>query len=130
MTTRAFILVAVAGPLWGADRPALRPRGLGAAPPPPLRRRWVLVRPSAARPAVSAVERQHRHLQAGGLIGETTFEATKARLGGLLAAGRAGDVEGELRPGLGFAVQVRALAELGTPEAGRVLERQLARPLS
>src|SRR5947209_8530441 len=108
MTTGAFILIAAAGLLWAAYRP-------------PLRRRWVLVRPAAARAAVSAVERQHRHLHAGGLIGETTFEATKARIGRLLADGRAAEVEGELRPGLGFAVQIRALAEIGTAEAGKLL---------
>jgi hypothetical protein len=79
---------------------------------------------------VSAVDRQHRDLQAGGLIGETTFEATKARLHTLLANGRAADVENELRAGLDYAVQVRALAEIGTPDAGRVLEKQLSRTLS
>jgi hypothetical protein len=39
-------------------------------------------------------------------------------------------VEAGLQPGVGFAVQVRALAELGGEAAGRVLERQLGRPLS
>ena len=118
MTTALFVLVAVGGLCWLAYRRPRRPR------------RWWLARPLAPRPVVSAVDRQHRHLQAGGLIGETTFEATKARLRTLLAAGRSADVESELRPGLDFAVQVRALAEIGTPDAAGVLEKQLTRTLS
>src|SRR5215510_10584204 len=39
-------------------------------------------------------------------------------------------VEASLRPGMQYAVQVRALAELGTDEAGRILERQLQRRLT
>ena len=104
MTTAVYILLAVGGLLVLAYRRPRRPR------------RWWLTRPLATRPQVSAVDRQHRHLQAGGLIGETTFEATKTRLRTLLAAGRTSDVEGELRGGLDFAVQVRALAEIGTPD--------------
>jgi hypothetical protein len=117
MIIGVFILVATGGLFWLAYR---RPRP----------RRWLLPRRTPVRPVVAAVDRQHRHLQSGGLIGETTFEATKAHLRELLAGGRAADVEGELRPGLDFAVRVRALAELGTDEAGRVLEKQLARTLS
>ncbi|HJZ57597.1 MAG TPA: HEAT repeat domain-containing protein [Gemmataceae bacterium] len=122
-----FTLVAVCGLFWLAYR---RPRP----------RRWLLPRPavaqSAARPASgaagvgAAVDRQHRHLQAGGLIGETASEATRARFQELLAAGRIDEVEGELLPGLDFAVRVKALAEIGTPDAAVVLERQLDRALS
>ncbi len=111
-----FILVAAVGLLWLAYR---RPRP----------RRWLLPRRTMPR-AVAAVDRQHRHLQAGGLLGETACATTKARFRELFAAGRADRVEDELRPGLGFAVQVRALTELGTPDAARVLERQLAQTLS
>ncbi|HUR53676.1 MAG TPA: HEAT repeat domain-containing protein [Gemmataceae bacterium] len=118
MTTAVIVMVAVGGLVWLAYRRPHRPR------------RWWLTRPIAARPLVSAVDRQHRHLQAGGLIGETTFEATKARLHTLLANGRTADVENELRAGLDYAVQVRALAEIGTADAGRVLENQLSRTLS
>lgn len=118
MTTALFVLAAVGGLCWLAYRRPRRPR------------RWWLTRPLAPRPAVSAVDRQHRHLQAGGLIGETTFESTKARLRTLLAAGRSSEVESELRPGLDYAVQVRALAEIGTPDAVGVLEKQLTRTLS
>ena len=128
MVTAVFILVAVGGLFWLAYR---RPRP----------RRWLIPRRAgayagarAAAPAEaavgSAVDRQHRHLQAGGRIGETTFEAARARLADLLAAGRAAEAEGELRAGLGFAVQVRALAEIAPPEAGGILERQLDRTLT
>ena len=38
--------------------------------------------------------------------------------------------EASLRPGLGFAVQVQALAELGSAHAGAILRKQLHRRLS
>ena len=108
-----FILVAAGGLFWLAYR---RPRP----------RRWLLPRRAVPR-GVAAVDRQHRHLQAGGLLGETACARAKARFRDLLTAGRFDEVDRDLQPGLDFAVQVRALAELGTPEAVRVLERQLAR---
>jgi hypothetical protein len=121
MVTGVIIAVVVGGLFWLAYR---RPRP----------RRWWLPRPAsflpAAVPAGPAVDRQHRHLRAGGLIGEAAFEHAKVRFRELLAADRAAEVEGELQPGLAFAVQVRALAEIGTPQARRVLERLLARPLT
>jgi hypothetical protein len=95
----------------------------------PYRRRWLLPRPSVAQPAASAVDRQHRHIQEGGLVGESAVAATASHFDELLRAGRAAEVERELKPGVGFAVQVRALTAVGTPEAGRVLERQLGRSL-
>ncbi|MBN9117579.1 MAG: HEAT repeat domain-containing protein [Planctomycetes bacterium] len=116
MTYAVFILVAVGGLVWLACR---RPRP----------RRWLLPHRAVVPRAVAAVDRQHRHLQAGGLLGETTCEQTKTHFRELLTAGRADDIERELRPGLDFAVQVRALAEIGGPDAADVLERQLARPL-
>jgi hypothetical protein len=112
-----FILVAAVGLFWLAFR---RPRP----------RRWLLPRRAVPRATVAAVDRQHRHLQAGGLLGETVCEKTKTRFRELLATGRADQVEDELRPGLAFAAQVRALTELGSPDAVRVLERQLTRPLT
>jgi hypothetical protein len=116
MTYLVFSLVTLGGLVWLACR---RPRP----------RRWLLPRRAVLRP-VAAVDRQHRHLQAGGLLGETACETTKAHFRELLAAGQSADVEQELRPGLGFAVQVRALTEIGTPAAAELLERQLSRPLS
>ena len=116
MTYVVFILVAVGGLFWLAYR---RPRP----------RRWLLPRHVLPR-AVATVDQQHRHLRAGGMLGETACEKTKTHFRELLAAGRAAAVEHELRPGLEFAVQVRALAEIGTPEAAELLERQLGRALS
>jgi hypothetical protein len=111
-----FITVAAIGLFWYGYRN-------------PYRRRWLLPRPTAPRHTVSAVDRQHRHLLEGGLVGETAVATTAAHFEGLLRAGRASEVERELQPGVGFAVQIRALTSVGTPEAGRVLERQLARSL-
>src|SRR5947208_32218 len=107
MTYGVFILVAVVGLFWLVRR---RPRP----------RRWLLPRRVAPR-AVAAVDRQHRHLQAGGLLGDATCEKTKAHFRELLDAGRSDLIERELQPGLDFAVQVRALADLGSPDAARVL---------
>jgi hypothetical protein len=117
MTYVVFILVAVGGLVWLAYRH-------------PRPRRWLLPRPAVPRPAVAAVDRQHRHLRAGGLLGETACEQTKTHFRELFAAGRVDEVERELQPGLDFAVQVRALTEIGTSDAASVLERQLNRLLS
>src|SRR5215213_3512780 len=112
-----IILIAAGGLFWLAYR---RPRP----------RRWLLPRRLIPNTAVAAVDRQHRHLQAGGLLGDSACEKTKAHFRELLDSGRTDLIERELRAGLDFAVQVRALAELGTPDAGGVLERLLSRRLS
>lgn len=114
MQTAAFVLVAVCGLVWLAVR---RPRA----------RRWHLLRGTAPLPAVAAVDRQHRHLQAGGMLGERACAKAKDRFRELLDAGSADRVERELAGGLDFAVNVRALADLGTPAAIELLERQLSR---
>jgi hypothetical protein len=112
-----FITIAVVGLFW-----------LGYQHP--YRRRWLLPRRVVPQMAASAVDRQHRHLLAGGLLGESAVAATVAHFGELLRTGQTAELERELQPGVGFAVQVRALAAIGTPEAGRVLEHQLGRNLS
>lgn len=114
MQTAAFVLMAVCGLVWLAVR---RPRA----------RRWHLLRRPAPLPVVAAVDRQHRHLHAGGLLGETVCANTRARFRELLETGRADRAERELAAGLDFAVCVRALADLGTPAAVALLERQLER---
>ncbi len=113
-----FITVAAVGLFWLGYRN-------------PYRRRWLLPRQVTLRSTTtSAVDRQHRHLLAGGRLGETAVIATAAHFKELFRSGRGTEVERELKPGVGFAVQVRALAAVGTPEAGRVLERQLGRQLT
>lgn len=96
----------------------------------PRRRRWLLPRRVVTRAPATAVDRQHRHLAAGGQLGEAAVAAAAGHLGDLLASGRLTDVERALVPGVGFAVQVQALVAVGTPEAGRILEQLLTRPLS
>lgn len=132
MVTGVFILVAACGLFWLAYRQPrprrwLIPRRAGAPAHPGGR---AAASAGAGAASSAAVERQHRHLQAGGLIGETTFETTKTRVRELLAAGRASEVEDGLRAGLDFAVLVRALTDIGTAEAGHLLERQLDRTIT
>ena len=123
------IAVVVVGLFWLAyRRPRPRrwliPRRVGSPSYPGNRRL------APATTGASAVNSQHVHLQAGGLLGENAFETTKAQLQALLASGRAAEVDGALQPGLNFAVQVRACAAIGTPEAGNLLLGQLGRTLT
>src|SRR5262252_8107995 len=76
---------------------------------------------------LSAVSRQHIDLFQGGQLNEAAVESTKAKFRDLLERGEVEAVEASLRPGTQYVVQVRALAELGTDDAGRILERQLQR---
>src|SRR4029079_1181365 len=79
---------------------------------------------------LSPVSRQHIELFQGGQLSESAVESAKARFRDLLERGEVEAVEASLRPGMLYVVQVRALAELGTEDAGRILERQLLRRLS
>src|SRR4051794_3263856 len=74
---------------------------------------------------LSAISRQHIDLFQGGQLNEQALESTKARFRDLLERGEVEAVEASLRAGEQYVVQVRALAELGTEDAGRILERQL-----
>jgi hypothetical protein len=76
---------------------------------------------------LSPVSRQHIDLFQGGQLSEAAVESTKARFRELLERGEVAAVEASLRPGMQYVVQVRALAELGTDDAGQILERQLHR---
>src|SRR5262245_13278254 len=78
----------------------------------------------------SPVTRQHLNLFQGGQLSETAVELAKERIQALLDRGEVEAVEASLRPGLQYVVQVRALAEIGTDEAGSILERQLQRRLT
>ncbi len=76
-------------------------------------------------PELSAVTRQHIDLFQGGQLSEAAVESAKSRFRELLERGDVAAVEASLRAGMQFVVQVRALAELGTEDAGQILERQL-----
>src|SRR5262245_20338317 len=79
---------------------------------------------------LSPVTRQHMDLFQGGQLSEGAVECAKVRLRELLERGEMEAVEASLRPGTHYVIQVRALAEIGTDEAGRILERQLQRRLT
>ncbi len=93
-----------------------------------LGRHWT--RRQEAVTEISPVTRQHIDLFQGGQLSEVAVESAKARLRDLLERGEFGAAEASLRPGTHFVIQVRALAEIGTDEAGRILERQLQRRLT
>src|SRR6516165_11568740 len=81
-------------------------------------------------PELSAVTRQHIDLFQGGQLNEAVVEAAKVRFRDMLERGEVAAIEASLRPGMSYVFQVRALAELGTDDAGRILERQLQRRLT
>jgi hypothetical protein len=82
------------------------------------------------RDELSPVTRQHIDLFQGGELNEAAVESAKSRFRELLERGDVEEVETSLRPGTQFIVHVRALAEIGTDDAGRILERQLERRLT
>src|SRR5438876_2307442 len=79
---------------------------------------------------LSPVTRQHIELFQGGQLNEANVESAKRRFRALLERGQVEAVEASLRPGTQFVIHVRALAEIGTEDAGRILERQLERRLT
>jgi hypothetical protein len=79
---------------------------------------------------LSAVTRQHIDLFQGGHLNEAVVEAAKVHFRDLLERGEVATIEASLRPGVHYVFQVRALAEIGTEDAGRILERQLQRRLT
>jgi hypothetical protein len=83
-----------------------------------------------AQDAVTDVARQHFEIFQSGELNETALEIAKRRFHVLFEHGGERAVEASIRPGPHFIYQVRALAEIGTDAAGRILERQLARRLS
>jgi hypothetical protein len=82
------------------------------------------------RDELSPVSRQHIDLFQGGQLNEAAVESAKTRFRELLERGEVQAVEASLRAGTQYVVHVRALAELGTDDAGRILERQLHRRLT
>jgi hypothetical protein len=79
---------------------------------------------------LSPVSRQHIDLFQGGQLSEAAVESAKERFRHMLEQGELEKVEASLRPGMHFVIHVRALAEIGTDDAGRILERQLQRRLT
>src|SRR5258708_13953292 len=77
------------------------------------------------RDELSPISRQHIDLFQGGQLSEAAVESTKARFRDLLERGDVAAVENSLRPGMQYVVQVRALAELSTEDAGRILQHHL-----
>ena len=86
-----------------------------------------LYRRPAAVDELSPVTRQHIDLFQGGQLSEAAVESAKERIRNLLEQGEVEAVEASLRPGTHFVIHVRALAEIGTDDAGGILERQLQR---
>ena len=82
------------------------------------------------REEISKVSRQHFELFQGEPMNEAALEMAKTRYRKWLEQGNTRAIETSLRPGTHFVVQVRALAEIGTKEAGNILERQFTRKLS
>src|SRR4051794_37745313 len=81
------------------------------------------------RDELSPVTRQHIDLFQGGQLNEIALESAKNHLRAMLERGEVAAVEAALRPGMQYVVHVRALAEIGTDDAGKILERQLRRRL-
>jgi hypothetical protein len=79
---------------------------------------------------LSPVTRQHIDLFQGGQLSESAVESAKERFRSLLERGETDAVEASLRPGMHYVIHVRALTEIGTEDAGQILERQLRRRLS
>jgi hypothetical protein len=79
---------------------------------------------------LSPVIRQHFEIFQTGQVNEQAIEAAKRRFRVMFERGEEAHVEACLRPGTQFFFQVRALAELGTDAAGKILERQLQRRLA
>src|SRR5260370_39713448 len=73
---------------------------------------------------LSPVTRQHIELFQGAQLSEAAVESTKVRLRSLLERGEVEAVEARLRPGTHYVVQGRALAQLGSDDAGRILQPQ------
>jgi hypothetical protein len=81
-------------------------------------------------PELSPVTRQHLELYRGGQLPEADIEAAKECYRRWLEHGEIERIESSLRAGTEFVVRVRALAEIGSEDACRILERQLTRRLS
>lgn len=73
------------------------------------------------------VHRQHLYLFQGGHLGESAVESSRQTFERMLNRGEVREIDRLIRPGTNFAVQVRALVEIGSDAAAVILERQLDR---
>jgi hypothetical protein len=83
-------------------------------------------RRTRSKPAGDIIQ-QHIDLFQGGRLSDSAVRIARLTFEQMLERGESGCIEATLRPGLEFAVNVRALAEIGAPGAGDILERQLQR---
>src|SRR5260221_7974583 len=95
----------------------------GAAIAVRLSRRRIRSKPSGD------IIQQHIDLFQGGRLSESAVRVARLTFEQMLDRGESDRVEADLRPGGEFAVNVRALAEIGSPEARKILRRQLQRRL-
>jgi hypothetical protein len=79
---------------------------------------------------LSPVARQHMDLLQGGQLNDEALEMAKRRFHRWLENGEVDRIQASLRPGTQYVVRVRALAEIGTEEACRILEAQLRQRLT
>ncbi len=98
------------------------------------RRHWpraIRLQGQVARMATTPnVASQHVHFFQEGQLSSSAVKAARARFEVFLAHGNLQAIESQLEAGLQFLISVRALVEIGTEDAARVLQRQLGRELS
>lgn len=78
----------------------------------------------------AAVNQQHLERLSGVPLPESSIETAKNNWRRALARGDCQSLANQLQPGLSYAVDIQALAEIGTSNARLVLELQLCRQLS
>ena len=91
---------------------------------------WFLRRRHESLTGVSPVTYQHLELYRGGQLSEAAVESTKQRFSSWLERGDIARIEASMHAGTSYVVCVRALAEIGSEDACRILERQLRRRLT
>lgn len=79
---------------------------------------------------LSIVSQQHVELFNGAQLDEAELEMAKKRYAQWLREEQFDRIEASLIAGLSYVVRVRALAELGTEEACRILDKQLSRVIT
>ena len=89
--------------------------------------RWFL---SSSQHHPSPVAFQHLQIYQGGMLNSGAIATAKEELANRLSQRQRIPHEISLRAGLDYAVQVRALAAIGTDEAGRILENEMIRQVS